>query len=79
MVSQAKRSATFISSGLFLKRPSCSSRNNPEGQKLLARWEHKHGKAKALSILAHKLGRAAYFMLKNKEAFNQKKFLGLSF
>jgi hypothetical protein len=35
------------------------------------------GKSKALSILAHKLGRAVYFMLKNKEAFDQKKFLAV--
>jgi len=35
------------------------------------------GKGKALSILAHKLGRAVYFMLKNKKAFDQNKFLGL--
>jgi hypothetical protein len=50
---------------------------NEPGKKYLQRLSRKHGKPKALSILAHKLGRAAYFMLKNKEAFNQKKFLGL--
>jgi len=55
---------------LFLK-------GNEPGKKFLERLTRKHGKAKALSILAHKLGRAVYFMLKNKEAFNQKKFLGL--
>jgi transposase len=55
---------------LFLK-------GNEPGKKYLERLTRKHGKPKALSILAHKLGRAAYFMLKNKEAFNQKKFLGL--
>jgi len=38
-------------------------RNNPEGQKLLSRLEKKHDKGKALSILAHKLGRAVYYML----------------
>jgi hypothetical protein len=43
----------------------------------LDRLTNKHGKGKASSILAHKLGRAVYFMLKNKEAFSQKKFLGL--
>jgi len=36
---------------------------------------HIHGKGKALSILAHKLGRAVYFILKNKEAFDMQKFL----
>jgi DNA primase len=35
----------------------------------------KHGKAKALSILAHKLGRAVYYMLQRREAFDMKKFL----
>ena len=55
---------------LFLK-------GNEPGKKYLERLARKHGKAKALSILAHKLGRAVYFMLKNKEAFYQKKFLGL--
>ncbi len=55
---------------LFLK-------GNEPGKKYLERLTHKHGKAKALSILAHKLGRAVYFILKNKEAFHQKKFLGL--
>ena len=34
------------------------------------RLESKHGKGKALSILAHKLGRAVYFMLKRREAFD---------
>jgi transposase len=46
-------------------------------KKYLDRLTKKHGKSKALSILAHKLGRAVYFMLKNKEAFDQKKFLNL--
>ena len=50
-------------------------RNNPEGQKLLARWEYKHGKAKALSILAHKLARAVYFILRREKAFDLKTFL----
>ena len=50
-------------------------RHNPQGQKLLARLEKKHDKGKALSILAHKLGRAVYFMLKRKEAFAMRIFL----
>ncbi len=33
------------------------------------------GKAKALTILAHKIGRAVYYMLKRKEVFNIEKFL----
>ena len=45
-------------------------RGNEPGQKLLARLEKKHGKGKALSILAHKLARAVYFMLKRQTAFD---------
>ena len=55
---------------LFLK-------GNEPGKKYLDRIANKHGKGKALSILAHKLGRAVYFMLKNKKPFDQNKFLGL--
>jgi transposase len=50
-------------------------RNNPQGQKLLSRLEKKHNKGKALSILAHKLGRAVYHMLKRKTAFDLDLFL----
>jgi transposase len=50
-------------------------RNNPQGQKLLARLEKTHDKGKALSLLAHKLGRAVYFMLKRKTAFDMNLFL----
>ena len=37
--------------------------HNPEGKHLLAQIQKKHGKGKALSILAHKIGRAVYSML----------------
>jgi transposase len=47
----------------------------PEGKKLFARIERKHGKGKALSILAHRIGRAAYFMLARKRAFDLARFL----
>jgi transposase len=50
-------------------------RGNDPAKKWFERLSRKHGKGKALSILAHKLGRAVYFMLKNKEPFNQEKFL----
>jgi transposase len=50
-------------------------RNNPQGQKLLSRLEKKQDKGKALSILAHKLGRAVYGMLKRQVAFDMKMFL----
>ena len=50
-------------------------RNNPPGQTYLARLEHKHGKGKALTILAHKLARAVYYMLKRDTVFDMEKFL----
>ena len=50
-------------------------RNNPEGMAYKKRLEKKHGKAKALTIRAHKLGRATYYMLKRERAFDMNKFL----
>jgi transposase len=59
----------------FAEAATLFLRNNPPAQKLLARLEKKQGKGKALSILAHKLGRAVYFMLKRKTAFDLDLFL----
>jgi transposase len=50
-------------------------RHNREGQQLKARLEKKHGKGKALSILAHKIGRAVYYMLARETVFSMAKFL----
>jgi len=50
-------------------------RNHPAGQQYLVRLEHKHGKGKALTVLAHKLARAVYYLLKRTTAFDMEKFL----
>jgi transposase len=50
-------------------------RANPAGQKYLTRLEKKHGQGKALTLLAQKLGRAVYYMLKRQKAFDMHKFL----
>jgi len=50
-------------------------RKNPEGQKSFSRLERKHGKGKALTVLAHKIARAVYYMLKRHTAFEMKRFL----
>jgi transposase len=50
-------------------------RANPAGQKYLARLEKKHGTGKALTVLAHKLARAVYYILKRQTAFDMYKFL----
>jgi transposase len=50
-------------------------RNNPAAQKYLTRLTKKHGKGKALTVLAHKLARAVYYMLKRDTAFDLDTFL----
>jgi transposase len=50
-------------------------RNNEPAQRYHTRLVSKHGKAKALGIIAHKLGRAVSFMLRRQEAFDPKKAL----
>jgi transposase len=49
-------------------------RGNPKAQAWLAKQERKHGKGKGLTILAHKLARSVYFMLKRGEAFDVNQF-----
>ena len=51
-------------------------RKNPRGQHYLATLTKKHGKAKALTILAHKIARAVYYILSRKQVFHPKKFFG---
>jgi transposase len=50
-------------------------RHNRAGMKILARLEKTHGKGKALSILAHKIGRAVYYMLTRGTVFSMERFL----
>jgi transposase len=50
-------------------------RKNPNAQKAIERLASKHGKGKALSILAHKLGRTAYTMLKKQQPFDPERFM----
>jgi len=50
-------------------------RHTTDGKRILARLEKKHGKGKALSILAHKIGRAVYHMLARGTVFSMEKFL----
>ena len=53
-------------------------RKNPTAQRYVARLAHKHGKGKALTILAHKLARAVYHMLRRGQAFEAAKFFSLT-
>ena len=49
-------------------------RESEQAKDFVERLTQKHNKGKALGILTHKLGRAIFFMLKNNEAFNMKRF-----
>ncbi|KMT63641.1 transposase, partial [Catenovulum maritimum] len=51
-------------------------RGNEKAQQYLVKLQKKMSKAKALSALAHKLGRCVYFMLKNKKVFDETRLLG---
>jgi transposase len=59
----------------FAEAATLCLRHNPQGQKLLSRLENKHHKGKALSILAHQLGRAVYDRLTRQTAFDMDLFL----
>jgi transposase len=50
-------------------------RHNQPGKEYFTKLEHKHGKAKALTVLAHKLGRAVYSMLTREQAFDLQRFV----
>jgi len=50
-------------------------RESSDVKKYKARLQKKHGKAKALTILAHKIGRAVYYMLRRKEVFDMERFV----
>jgi transposase len=49
-------------------------RDSQKAKYFVSKLERKYNKGKALGIFTHKLGRAVYYMLKNKEAFNMKLF-----
>lgn len=49
-------------------------RTNPPAQRYIEKLRKKHGKAKSLSILAHKLGRAVFYMMKNNKPFSLEHF-----
>jgi transposase len=50
-------------------------RETRDSQPYIRRAERKYGKDKAKGILAHRLGRAVYYMLKTRQVFDLKKFV----
>jgi len=53
---------------LFLK-------GNPDAQKWIEKQTSKHGKGKALAILAKKLGQTVYVMLQKNQCFDEERFM----
>ena len=49
-------------------------RDSQQAKYYVSKLTRKYNKGKALGIFTHKLGRAIYFLLKNKEAFDMKRF-----
>jgi hypothetical protein len=50
-------------------------RHETGGTKFLATLEKQHGKEKALSILAHKIGRAVFYILARDTVFSMETFM----
>ena len=50
-------------------------RENDDVKNYHLKLKSKHGKAKAMAILSHRIGRAVYHMLKNKQAFSMRQFI----
>ena len=58
----------------FSEAAVCFLRANKPAQALRARLAAKHGKGKSLAIIAARLARAVYFMLKRRTPFNAQRF-----
>jgi len=50
-------------------------RGNDNAKRYLEKLQKRMSKAKALSVLAHRLGRCVFYMLKNETIFDEKRFL----
>lgn len=51
--------------------------NSERAAAYLTKLQRRMTKAKALSVLAHKLGRAVYYLLKNQQPFDEHRFLSV--
>jgi len=59
----------------FAEAAALFLRHNHRGKAYFTKLEHKHGKAKALTVLAQKLARAVYYMLTRHQAFDLQRFV----
>jgi transposase len=59
----------------FAEAAALFLRYNQPGKAYFTKLEHQHGKAKALTVLAHKLVRAVHYLLSWKQAFDLQRFV----
>jgi transposase len=59
----------------FAEAAALFLRHNQPGKAYFTKLEHKHGKAKALTVLAQKLARAVYYLLTRHQAFDLQRFV----
>ena len=50
-------------------------RQSQPGKECFITLDHQHGKAKALTVLAHKSGRAVYYVLTREQACDLNRFV----
>ena len=58
----------------FSEAAALMLRSSPEAKQYKERLERQYGKPKAMSLLAHRLGKAVYFMMLRGKPFDQHKF-----
>ena len=61
--------------GAFSEAAVLFLRQNQPGKEYFAKLERKHGKGKALTVLAHQLGRAVSYLLTREQAFALTRFV----
>ena len=61
--------------GAFAEAALLFLRQNQLGKEYFTKLEHKHGKAKALTVLGHKLARAVYDLLTREQPFDLQRFV----
>ena len=70
-----KKIGTVHLRGAFAAAAVLCLRQHQPGKEYFAKLERQHGKAKACTVLAHKLARAVYYMLTREQAFELQRFV----
>ena len=65
----------FSEAAVLYLRGNDNDNDNDNAKRYLAKLQKRMSKGKALSALAHKIGRCVYFMLQDRQVFDEDKFL----